>query len=148
MTVGAILSGLACCVLGLTSCAAPGPFRRIDGVDPSISRDTAFCGKGSLYMHNTFGLLDTSSRWGRTDLRVCPLSDATCNGPYGWTTDEFSHICMAYRWVLCRQMILHFPFHLCCKRVQSVVRPWRAPSRWSPRHVCGEGVDPVQSSVG
>ena len=128
MTVGAILSGLACCVLGLTSCAAPGPFRRIDGVDPSISRETAFCGKGSLYMHNTFGLLDTSSRWGRTDLRVCPLSDATCNGPYGWTTDEFSHICMAYRWVLCRQMILQFPFYLCCKRMQSVVRPWRAPT--------------------
>jgi hypothetical protein len=71
-----------------------GPFREIDGVNPQIHRGNAFCGSGSMYLHNSFALLDNSHNWGRTDMRRVFDGDSA---QWGYKTDEFPYICMAYR---------------------------------------------------
>jgi hypothetical protein len=73
-----------------------GGFVDQDGAKPKVQRGNAFCGSRSLHFSNTFGRLDNSDLWGRSDMK-----GVNCEGWYcpqwGWTTDEFPWICMAYR---------------------------------------------------
>ena len=69
-----------------------GAFREIDGMKPRVHRGNAFCGEGAMHLSNPFALLD-DSRWGRTKMQTLD------NGKkFGWTTEEFPYICMAYRY--------------------------------------------------
>lgn len=73
-----------------------GGFVEQDGVKPKVQRGNAFCGSKSLHFSNTFGSLDNSNRWGRSDMLGIHCDKWYCP-QWGWTTDEFPWICMAYR---------------------------------------------------
>lgn len=71
----------------------------IDGVNPNVQRHNAFCGQSALYLPNSVGLLDDSSRWGRIDMHRLVHVDESGNSHkrFGWKTDEFPYMYMAYR---------------------------------------------------
>ena len=72
-----------------------GGFVDQDGVEPKVQRGNAFCGSKSLHFSNTFGRLD-SNRWGRSNMEGITCDEWYCP-QWGWSTDDFPWICMAYR---------------------------------------------------
>jgi len=103
-----------------------------DGVTPKVVKGGAFCGEGSLYMNNAWGMI--SNAW-RRDLGKDAAFPGASEGTIPFGTTSFPYICMAYR--IPPTTVLSFMIRIVLRNQEGVLtghEEWRTIYLTNTRH--------------